>query len=437
MADIVFSRSLPVRYDVDVLVMGGGPAGCAAAIAAARQGAKVLLVEGQAALGGMGTTGMIPAFMTFGDGEHFLAAGLGREFLDRMWAIGGVTAGHGMSYSIRAEALKRAYDEMVSEAGVELLLMTRLTAVETKGGRIEYCVLASQRGMYAAKAKVYIDCTGDGSLAAWAGAPCEMGDENGTCMPATLCGLWSDIDFARRTIRDDSRIQEAYDDGVFEKLDLHFSGMWQIYDHVGGSNTGHAFDVDATDETSLTEALVYSRRLYAQIERYYHEYIPGFENARLVATAGLMGIRESRRIVGEYVLNMDDYLARRSFPDEIGRYCYNVDIHPSARNREAFEAFKRVFEGKRYKPGESYGVPFRVLLPKGVDNLLVAGRCISTDRPMQSSMRVMPGCYITGQAAGVAAGLCVKGGFPPHDADVSAVRRELAGMNMYLPDARE
>ena len=192
--------------------------------------------------------------------------------------------------------------------------------------------------------------------------------------------------------------------------------------------------VDATDETSLTDALVYSRRLYAQIERYYHEYMPGFENAKLVATAGLMGIRESRRIVGEYVLNMDDYLARRSFDDEIGRYCYNVDIHPTSRNREAFEAFKKVFEGKRYKPGESYGVPFRVLLPKGVDNLLVAGRCISTDRPMQSSTRVIPGCYITGQAAGVAAGLCVKDGLMPHDTNVSAVRRELVKMKMYLPD---
>ncbi|MGN1069607.1 MAG: FAD-dependent oxidoreductase, partial [Candidatus Fimadaptatus sp.] len=117
MADMVFARSLPLRYDVDVMVIGGGPAGCAAAIAAARQGARVLLVEGQACLGGLGTAGMVPAFMTFGDGVNFLAAGLGRELLERMWAIGGVTQGTGMSYAIRAEALKRAYDDMLTEAG--------------------------------------------------------------------------------------------------------------------------------------------------------------------------------------------------------------------------------------------------------------------------------------------------------------------------------
>ena len=132
---------------------------------------------------------------------------------------------------------------------------------------------------------------------------------------------------------------------------------------------------------------------------------------------------------------MDDYLARRSFDDEIGRYCYSVDIHPVATNRAAYEAFRKVYDGQRYKPGESYGVPFRTLLPRDVDNLLVAGRCISTDRPMQSSMRVMPGCYITGQAAGAAAGLCVKGGYLPHDTRIADLQRALLAMNMYLPNA--
>lgn len=435
MADMVFARSLPLRYDVDVMVIGGGPAGCAAAIAAARQGARVLLVEGQACLGGLGTAGMVPAFMTFGDGVNFLAAGLGRELLERMWAIGGVTQGTGMSYAIRAEALKRAYDDMLTEAGVTILLMTQLAAVETRPGGIDYCVLSAKRGMYAARARVYIDCTGDGDLAQWSGAPCEKGDAQGRTMPGTLCALWSDIDFTQRTQSDGARIEEAYNDGVFEKLDLHFSGMYQIAEHVGGSNTGHAFGVDGTDETSLTEALIYSRRLYAQIERYYKGYVPGFKNMQLVATASLFGIRESRRLVGEYVLTTADYLARATFDDEIGRYCYNVDIHPVDNSKESFGDFKREFEGKRLKPGESYGIPYRALLPRRVDNLLVAGRCISTDRTMQSSTRVMPGCYITGQAAGVAAGLCARQGQLPHDVDPRAIQRALLAMGMYLPNA--
>lgn len=435
MTDMAFARQLPLRYDVDVLVLGGGPAGCAAAVAAARQGARVLVVDSQACLGGLGTGGLVPAFMTFGDGVNFLAAGLGREILERMWRIGGVTHGSGMSYSIRAEALKRAYDEMLTEAGVDILLMTTLTAVETRAGGIDYCVLASKRGMYAARARVYIDCTGDGDVAAWSGAPCEKGDAQGRTMPGTLCALWSDIDFSKRTQPDGARVEEAFNDGVFERLDLHFSGMWQVAEHVGGSNTGHAFGVDGTDETSLTEALIYSRRLYQQIERYYKGYVPGFEHMQLVATASMFGIRESRRLVGEYVLTLDDYIRRASFEDEIGRYCYNVDIHPVDNSKQSFSDFKQDFDGKRYKPGESYGIPYRALLPCGIDNLLVAGRCISTDRPMQSSTRVMPGCYITGQAAGVAAGLCAAGGVRPHDVDVRAVQRELLKLGMYLPNA--
>lgn len=435
MSEMVFTKSLPLRYDVDVLVLGGGPAGCAAAVAAARGGAKVLLVEGQACLGGLGTAGLVPAFMTFGDGENFLAAGFGREILDRMWKLGGVTHGAKMSWSIRAEALKRAYDEMLTEAGVEFLLMTQVSAVETRGNAIDYIVLSAKRGMYAARAKVYIDCTGDADIACWSGAPCEKGDEQGRMMPGTLCALWADVDFARREGPDNARIEEAYNAGVFEKLDLHFSGMWQVAEHVGGSNTGHAFGVDGTDETSLTDALVYSRRLYSQIERYYKEYRTGFENMQMVTTGSLFGIRESRRLVGEYVLNMDDFFNRASFEDEIGRYCYPVDIHPVDNSKDSYAKFESVFRGKRYQKGESYGIPYRTLLPQKVENLLVAGRCISTDRPMQSSTRVMPGCYITGQAAGAAAGLCVENGYRPHDVNVKQLQQKLLGLGMYLPNA--
>lgn len=433
-----YRRELPVRYEYDVLVVGGGPAGCAAAVAAARQGARVMLVESQYCLGGQGTAGLVPAFMCFGDGVHFLADGIGREILERLWEEGRYAqTGCAGSYSIRVEPLKRVYDQLLQEAGVKVLLGVSLTDVLTEEGRITACVLSGKSGVYAATAKVYIDTTGDADLAAWAGARFEKGDEQGRMMAGTLCSLWAGIDFSKRTISDDERLEEAYQDGVFERLDLHLPGMWKISDGVGGGNIGHAYNVDGTDEASLTRALMESRRLLDQYERYYREYLPGYEKMELVATASMMGIRESRRIVGDYVLTLEDFKRQAVFEDEIGRYCYNVDIHASDNSKDSHEAFMKSHTGYRYKPGENYGIPYRALLPQGVSNLLTAGRCISTDRYMQSSVRVMPGCYITGQAAGVAAALCARNDVLPREVNVGEVQRVLRGMGAYLPSGQE
>ncbi|MBR0464641.1 MAG: FAD-dependent oxidoreductase [Clostridia bacterium] len=438
--DFQYTRSLSLRYDVDVFVIGGGPAGCAAAIAAARQGARVLLAEREGCFGGLGTAGLVPGFMTFGDGERVLSAGIGEEILRRMWDIGGYPAERRQiinhELGIRVEALKRAYDTLLAEAGVQFLLDTQMTDVVVRGGRIQYCVMSGKGGMYAVQAKMYVDATGDGDVCAWAGVPFYMGDENGDVMPSTLCSLWSGINFKGRTIRDDSRVQEAYDDGVFSKLDLHLSGFWQSTDSVGGGNIGHVWGVKGTDERTLTQALVEGRKMFDEYQTYYRKYIPGFENVELVATANMMGIRESRRIRGEYTLCLDDFKKRAVFEDEIGRYAYPVDIHPSDNSPEAMARFKAMFEGLRYKKGESYGVPYRTIVPVGVDNLLMAGRCISVDRYMQSSMRVMPGCYITGQAAGVAAAQCAASGRAARDADVADIQRRLIALGQYLPNAK-
>ena len=227
------------------------------------------------------------------------------------------------------------------------------------------------------------------------------------------------------------------DDGVFSKLDLHLSGFWQVARHVGGGNIGHVWGVDGTDERTLTPALVEGRKMFDEYQTYYRNYIPGFENVEMVSTANMMGIRESRRIQGEYTLNLEDFKARANFPDEIGRYCYPVDIHPSDNSPEAMAVFRKFFEGLRYKKGESYGVPYRMIVPVGVDNLLMAGRCVSTDRYLQASMRVMPGCYITGQAAGVAAAQCANTGKAPRDANVHEIQRVLKEMGQYLPNYKE
>ena len=154
----------------------------------------------------------------------------------------------------------------------------------------------------------------------------------------------------------------------------------------------------------------------------------------LVATASQLGCRESRRIVGDYVLNLDDFKSRASFPDEIGRYNYSVDIHAAKPDLASYQQYADDYRNLRYGSGESYGVPYRCLVPQRLSNVLVAGRCVSTDRYMQSSIRVMPGCFITGQAIGTAATICVQNDCDTRSVDVAQLQRRLKDMGAYLPN---
>jgi flavin-dependent dehydrogenase len=432
MGKVVFQRDLEVRHEVDVLVVGGGPAGVAAAVSAARQGAKVFLAEATACLGGLGTSGMVPAFMQFTDGVNFLAGGIGEEILNKMWEYGGKI--EGSEYSIKVEALKRVYDDIVTEAGVDFTLHTQMVAVDAEDGLVNYVVFAAKSGMFAVKAKIYIDGTGDGDLCAWAGAEYEKGDENGEMMAGTLCSLWANIDWDRVVRPDNRRLEEAIKDKIFTYEDRHLSGIWRTGKTLGGGNIGHTYDVDGTDERSLTKSLIWGRKSMTEFERYYREYLDGYEEMELAATGAILGIRESRRIMGDYVMVLDDFINRASFDDEIGRYAYPVDIHPSDTSVEGFKKFEKEYHNLRYKDGESYGIPYRALTPKGLQNVLVAGRCVSCDRYMQSSIRVMPGCYITGQAAGVAAAMAAEKNTDTRGIDIKELQSRLKAIGAYLPN---
>lgn len=429
---LTYERSIPVRHSVDVLVAGGGPAGVAAAVAAARQGRRVFLVEEQACLGGMGTAGLVPAFMMFSDGVNFLAAGIGEEVLTRLRENGGT--GPDNAFSIRAEVLKRVYDDMLLEAGVEFLFHTKLIDVRKEGRKVCYAILAAKSGLFAIEAKVFVDGTGDGDLAVLAGAEYLKGDEEGHMQPGTLCSLWADIDWSRVKPPDDRMLEQAFKDRVFTYEDRHLPGMWRVGQSLGGGNIGHIFGVDGTDERSLTAALIQGRKLLDEYERYYKEYLDGYERMELAATGALMGIRESRRIVGDYELCLADFHRRAVFPDEIGRYCYPVDIHASTPTDEHYERYATDFHKLRYAKGESYGIPYRCLTPKGLDNVLVAGRSISSDRFLQGSVRVMPGCYITGQAAGIAAAIAAERDCSVRDFPIAELQRRLKDLGAYLPN---
>lgn len=416
---MLWQKNLETRYTVDVFIAGGGPSGITAALAASRLGKSVFLAEASGMFGGAATAALVPSFACFGDGVQTLVQGIGLEI--RKKAAPEVPLNYAWT-AIDTERLKRVYDEMMIESGVKFLFFAEVCDVIVSNKRIQSVIVHTKSGFFAVTANVYIDCTGDGDLCALAGADFEQGDDDGEVMPPTLCSQWAGIDFEEikelLPRLDDScqsypetnkdGLRQAISDGVFTYPDLHVPGIFRSVKEgsveIGGGNVGHMFHTNPTDDTSLTSAMITGRKQVEEFGCYYKKYQKGYEHIRLVNTAAYPGIRESRRITCEYTLSLKDFQARASFPDEIGRYCYPVDIHEKTTDPAEHQKFLKEYEELyRYHKGESYGIPYRCLIPKGLSNVLTAGRCIGTDRYMQASIRVMPGCFITGQAVGTAA----------------------------------
>ncbi len=438
MSEIIqYNKELPVKVETDVFIAGGGPAGVSAAVAASEAGAKVFVAEASQSFGGAAVTMLVPAFMEFGNGTDFLAAGIGKRIFDYLAENAPESAKPYCPPNIPVETLKLCYDSMMEECGAEYCFNTQVIDVAVANGEIQHVICAGKGAIYAVKAKVYIDCTGDADLCAYAGAEFEQGGENGEVMGSTLCGLWTGIQWENVVSPDSRMLEQAFKDQVFSQNDLHLPGMWPIAKGVGGSNTGHVFGVDGTNADSLTKGMVEARKRMQEYRRYYREYLSGFENAELVCSAPQLGIRESRRVVCDYRLVLQDFLDQAVFPDEIGRYSYNIDIHANTVGLDDYELFEKEHTTYRYKVGESYGIPYRTLPVKGFSNLLTAGRCICSDRYMQSSVRVMPGCYITGQAAGTAAAICALENVNVHDAPVKKIQKQLKKLGAYLPNYQE
>ena len=438
-----FEREIPVHKNVDVCIIGGGPSGCAAAVYAARAGASVYLAEAGGCFGGLGTIGLVDAFMRFTDGVNFNADGFGREIGDAHLAetgVGPYKNRHG-SFVIQVETLKRIYDRLVTEAGVDYTFNTRAIAVEAEEGTVHQVIFTAPnkigQNLFAVEAKIFIDCTGDGDICVWSGAAYQVGEgKQHEVMPGTLCSLWRDVDWERvPNGQVHALLEQAIKDGFFEKPDLHLPGVSALSGNMGGGNVGHAFNLDGLDARSITKALVEQRKELLIWQAFYNKYVPGFEKAQMFYTADMMGVRESRRIECEYMLNADDFRARAVFDDEIGRYSYPVDIHRKSDNAETYAVFLQEYmKDMKYEDGESYGIPYRILLPKATNNLLVAGRCVGCDRAIQASIRVMPGCYITGQAAGAAAALSIKNGVALRQLPVDELQGFLKAQGAYLPN---
>jgi len=430
-------------HSYDVVICGGGPSGISAAVASARNGADTLLVERYGFLGGMATAGLVNPFMTYFAGEEQIIEGVFQEIIDRLAAKGGC-GGPGGRTAFDPEVFKIVADETCLESGVKLLLHSFVGGA-TMGGRgsrragsggpspsqlIESISVTGKPREREIGARVYVDTTGDADLAYLSGVACEKGRAgDGLMQPMTLNFRMGGVDVGRVPSREEiTRLYlAAREQGRIDcpRNDV----LWFLTTRDGEVhfNTTRVTRADGTSADDLTRAEIESRRQVMQYVDFLARDVPGFERAHLQMTGTQIGVRETRRIVGEYVLTADDVLGARKFEDCIARGSYPIDIHDPDGGGTVL---------KRLPPGESYDIPYRCLVPLAVDNLLVAGRPISSTHEAHSSLRVMPIACAVGQAAGTAAALCVRDQVIPRELDVGLLQRTMIAQGANLGASR-
>ncbi|MDD4870392.1 MAG: FAD-dependent oxidoreductase [Kiritimatiellae bacterium] len=442
-----FQRELPVEEGFDLVVAGGGPAGTAAAVCAARLGSKVLLLEATGCLGGMGTSGLVTAFDPMANGEKMLVGGLMREIVTTMHQRGflapQVTADFYSKWfhtwtPFKVEGYKLILDELVTAAKVDVRFFTRVVGadVDKQTRTVRGVIIHNIEGMRYVRAKTFVDGTGDAVLTDLCGAPCrEAGRDTPNIMPPTLCSICGGIDWKQaKTAKQQALVEKALADGYFSQKDRHVPGLFQTGETVGMLNAGHVFHMNALRCRSLSDGVMHGRKLAREYVEFYRKYVLGCENIEHVTTANLMGVRESRRIVGEYELNFDDYIARRQFHDQIGVYNAAVDIHVYDDSDAEYERYHKEFtKSGRLKFGECFGLPYSILVPRGWQNLWVAGRCNSSDVRVHGAIRVQPPASMMGQAAGTASVQSIATGQPACDLDTAKLVETLRQNGAYLP----
>lgn len=445
-------KKISVRKEVDVLVVGGGPSGIIAAQAAAEDGLNVMLIESRSFVGGNLTIGL-PILGFLGQKGNQIIKGLPQKFIDRLKEQDAASEHrpcplHMSLTLVEQEAVRTVALNMLVEAGVEIMFYVFFAGVVMDGDTLKGIIIESKSGREAILAKVIIDCTGDADVAYRAGVPCEKGNENGGMQPPTLmfCLGGVDTDKLRLSIVQEPRtyltdfipaeyfgqnnqfvlvglrnhIDQAKKDGLNLPTErtilitgLRKGEMWVNMTRVNG--------VDGTDPESLTHGEIEGRRQIEDIQKYLIKYVPGFENAFFTRSAPFLGIRETRRITGKYVMTQEDILSCGHFDDAIAVASYPLDIHHPVGGGCTLTWC-----------GDCYDIPYRSLVPVNIENLLVAGRSISTTHEAMSAIRVMAPCMAMGEAAGRAAKMAVRNNIPPSRIDVNKLQEELLAKGAYL-----
>jgi len=452
-------RRLPVTYTPDILIAGSGPAGIGAAIASGRSGVRTMLIERYGFPGGNLTTAMVNPFFTFHDEKgNQVIRGIAEEFVQRMIQCGAsyghvsdLTFDNASMTPFDPERAKIVLLEMLLEAGVEILFHTQIVDANVKDGIVESVIIENKSGRQAVCPKYIVDCTGDADVAAFSGVPFAKGkEEDGSMQPATLYFRVGGIDVPllrnwmkkNRDILKDSptdeeidrqkaiaflgmneMVQKAKDSGLLHAevaprilmYELPTPGVFSI-------NTTRIQNIDGTNASDITRAEIALRKQVIEVQNFLKKNVGGFENSYVIDSGIQVGIRETRRIEGEYELNETEVLNSTSFEDGIACGTFAIDIHPPHGKQQIFTG-----SGKAV-----YEIPYRCLIPKNVNNLLVAGRPISATHIAHGSIRVMATCMAMGQAAGTAAAIAFSNNCNTKQVNIKQLRNELVKQGQYL-----
>jgi hypothetical protein len=434
------------RHHVDLIVCGGGPAGICAAIAAARAGVKVLLIERYGFLGGMATAGLVNPIYGFGyyDKKKQIIRGLPEEIVQELSRVEGGTLGHrrrseclecdgtsdcptgGISslLSFDPEAFKYISIKMLEDAGVELLLHSYIVGALVKDNIITGVVVENKSGRQTLKSKLVIDSTGDGDVASSAGNPCAYGrNQDGAVQPTSVILRIGGIERSEDRIPPDQVYVHAGDRTNLPSVFLF--RLPREGEYVVNCDSG-VYDANPLLADDLTRVHVKAIKEAEMIVHALRNYGQGCEQAFLISTAAQVGIRETRRIVGEYTLTKEDVVGAKKFADGIARVAFPIDIHnPTGRPNEVNPLIGP-------KCGDYYEIPYRSLVPSRIGNLLVAGRCISGTHEAHGSYRVMAPCMAVGQAAGCAAALSIMDDCMPKKLDTTVLRSKLRDAGVWI-----
>ncbi|UPT97518.1 FAD-dependent oxidoreductase [Bradyrhizobium barranii subsp. apii] len=436
------ARQVPLYGEYEVVVLGGGPAGIVAAASAARAGRKTLLIERYGFLGGMGTAAGVTNFCglhgnVYGQ-AHRLVQGMASDLLARIDHLNGLNAPHLILGKVFAQAYdtaayKIAADELLASHKVHILFHALGAGVVMgDNSRIDALMVETKAGRQAVRAEIFIDCSGDGDLAVWAGAPFELGDEHGHPMYPSMMLRLNGIDpekagDAWRTIPQLMEKAIAAGTHTFPRKSAivrpQKSGIeWRVNFTQVAREDGHA--INGIEPDDLTRGEIEGRKQALAAFEFLRSTVPGFEKSYIVDLPPQLGIRETRRIKGGYQLSGEDVLGCASFADSIGVNGWPIEAHVPG---DVVFTFPPIPESRGYNE-----LPYRMLVPEGVDNLLVAGRCASMTHEGQSAARVSGACFVMGEAAGSAAALALSGNRIPRDIPIEKLQETLKQQGAFI-----